>query len=502
MKKNTPLLSRRRSGILMPIFSLPSPHGIGTFGKAAYDFVDFLEKAKQSYWQILPLGPTGYGDSPYQAYSTFAGNPYFIDPEMLCEAGYLTVAECVGEDFSANVEKIDYGKLYHSRFPLLHRALPRFMANKPADFDSFCKKNGFWLKDYALYMALKNENGGKPFMEWAMPLRLRKRAALKEAEARLENEINFWKMVQYLFFTQWGKLKAYANKKGISIIGDLPIYVSPDSSDVWAAPEQFELDEERKLIRVAGCPPDAFTADGQLWGNPLYRWDVMKEDGFSWWCRRMKAVANLYDVVRLDHFRGFAGYYTIDAGRKNARRGKWEKGPGMDLFSAMKAKLGEIDIIAEDLGFLTPDVYQLLADSGYPGMKVLQFAFGDPKNESEYLPHVYPKNCVAYVGTHDNETVVGWMKTANAVTKKQATAYLRLNEKEGVNWGAMRAVLASPANTVILQMQDLLGLGNEARINEPSTLGKNWAWRVKKECINDWLAELIAADTATYFRAK
>ncbi len=499
--KKISLLERRRAGILMPIFSLPSPYGIGTIGKAAYDFVDFLADAGQSYWQILPLGPTGYGDSPYQAYSTYAGNPYFIDLTMLCEAGYLTKAECDAVDFGDNYDDIDYGKLYHGRFPLFRKALPRFLENTPANFEAFCKKNVSWLDDYALFMSLKNENGGASFDKWEKDLMLHKRSAVKAAAERLSEDVLYWKMLQYFFYMQWGKLKAYANKKGISIIGDVPIYVSPDSADVWANADQFLLDEMRKPIKVAGCPPDAFTADGQLWGNPLYRWDKMKEDGYAWWCKRMKAAAGLYDVIRFDHFRGFEAYYTIPYGRKNARKGKWEQGPGIEFFNTLHKKISGLCIIAEDLGFLTEGVYKLLADTGYPGMKVLQFAFGDPMTDGEYLPHNYPRNCVAYTGTHDNETILGWLGTAEKKTVKNAERYLRLNSAEGKNWTVMKAVLASPANTVILQMQDFLGLDNKARVNEPSTLGKNWRWRVRSECLNSWLSNIILGTATVYFRA-
>ncbi len=498
--KKIPLLQRRRSGVLMPIFSLPSPYGIGTFGKAAYDFVDFLKKAGQSYWQILPLGPTTFGDSPYQAYSTFAGNPYFIDLETLCEEGYLTKEECDAIDFGSDPDDIDYSKIYQGRLALMKKAQKRFFANVPDDYEEFCKKNAYWLKDYAIFMAIKYENDGASFHKWEEGLRLRKRADMMKAALRLKKEIALWKMQQYFFFKQWTALKKYANDGGISIIGDLPIYVACDSADVWASPDQFVLDENCKPTLVAGCPPDAFTANGQLWGNPLYNWEKMKEDGYSWWCRRMKAASTLYDVVRLDHFRGFEAYYTIPAGRKTARRGKWQKGPGMELFRTFKKRIGDIPIIAEDLGFLTPAVHKMLQESGYPGMKVAQFAFGNPDYESEYLPHTYPRNCVAYAGTHDNETIVGWLKNADKITAKQATAYFRLTKEEGASWGVIRSMMASPANTVIFQIQDFIGLGNEARINEPSTLGKNWRWRIRPECINDWLAGLILKSTALYFR--
>ncbi len=498
--KKIPLLERRRCGILMPVFSLPSPYGIGSLGKAAYDFVDFLEAAGQSYWQILPLGPTGFGDSPYQSYSTFAGNPYFVDLETLCREGYLTKEECDAVDFGKNPDVVNYTKLHEGRFPLFRKAAARFARNIPADFEEFCKKQAFWLNDYALFMALKDENKGKAFDRWPNGVKLRQRTALKEARERLKTDILYWQMIQYFFFRQWEALKEYANEKGVSIIGDVPIYVSPDSADVWAAPDQFLLDEERRPIKVAGCPPDAFTADGQLWGNPLYRWDKMREDGYSWWCKRLKAAATLYDVIRFDHFRGFEAYYTIPAGRKNARRGAWEKGPGLEFFSAVHRKLGSLNIIAEDLGFLTKGVYELLAATGYPGMKVVQFAFSDPPKDSEYLPHNFPKNCVAYTGTHDNETILGWLGSASKGVVKAANAYFRLTEKEGKGWGVMRGTLASSANTVILQMQDFLALDNRARINEPSTLGKNWKWRIRSECLNPWLSNLILIDTTTYFR--
>ncbi len=498
--KKTPLLQRRRSGILMPIFSLPSPYGIGTLGKEAYAFVDFLKKSGQSYWQILPLGPTTFGDSPYQSYSTFAGNPYFIDLELLCKEQYLKKEDCEFEDFGSDPEDIDYRKLYRNRLKLMRKALPVFLERTPEDYAAFCKKNAFWLEDYALFMALKYENKGASFDLWEADIRLRKRSAVKAAKLRLAEEISLWKMQQYFFFSQWKALKKYANEKGISIIGDLPIYVACDSADVWASPEQFVLDENCKPTEVAGCPPDAFTADGQLWGNPLYNWEKMREDGYAWWCRRMKAASTLYDVVRLDHFRGFEAYYTIPAGRKNARKGKWKKGPGMELFETFRKKIGEIPIIAEDLGFLTPAVHQMLADSGYPGMKVAQFAFGDPAYESEYLPHTYPKNCVAYAGTHDNETVMGWLEEADEITVKQVKSYFRLNQSEGYAWGVIRSMMASPANTVVFQIQDFIGLGSKARINEPSTLGKNWRWRIRRECLNDWLAGIIRKSTETYYR--
>ena len=492
---------KRVAGILLPITALPSPYGIGGFSEEAYRFVDWLKKAGQTVWQILPLGPTGYGDSPYQSFSSYAGNPYMISLRALCEKGLLTEEECGDESLWAREDRVEYAKLYQTRYPLLRRAYDRWRERKgKGEEEAVARTRMPWLEDYALFMSLKYENKGASFDLWEDDVRLHKKSALKKAALRLEKEVLLWKMQQYFFFKQWTALKKYANDNGISIIGDLPIYVACDSADVWAFADQFLLDEKSRPIEVAGCPPDAFTADGQLWGNPLYRWDKMREDGYAWWCRRMKAASTLYDVVRLDHFRGFEAYYTIPAGRKNARRGKWKKGPGMELFETFRKKIGDIPIIAEDLGFLTPAVHEMLAASGYPGMKVVQFAFGDPTYESEYLPHTYPKNCVAYAGTHDNETITGWLGEADEVTRKQATAYFRLTKEEGFAWGVIRSMMASPANTVVFQMQDFIGLGNEARINEPSTLGDNWRWRIRGECLNDWLAGLIRKSTETYYR--
>ncbi|MGN0415057.1 MAG: 4-alpha-glucanotransferase [Agathobacter sp.] len=480
----------RTSGVLMPISSLPSPYGIGTMGKAARSFIDFLEQSGQTYWQILPICPTSYGDSPYQSFSSFAGNPYFIDLDDLCRDGLLTKEECEAADFGDNEEAVDYGSLYGSRYALLRKAYIRFKKDAPKGFYAFCEEKKEWLEDYALFMALKDANDGISWSRWEDDLRFRKKHAMAAAKEKYAEDIEFYKMLQYLFFKQWKKLKKYANKRGIRIIGDVPIYVAADSADVWANPKQFYLDEDLMPIEVAGCPPDAFSEDGQLWGNPLFRWDEMKKDGYVWWTKRIRAMSELYDIVRIDHFRGFDSYYAIPAQDKTARNGQWKKGPGMDLFRHLRKKLGKLPIIVEDLGFLTPSVHKLLKDSGFPGMKVIQFAF-DSREGSDYLPHTYPKHCVVYTGTHDNDTVMGWMQTAPKKSVAFAREYLNLTKKEGYNWGMMRGAWSSVADMAIVPMQDLLGLGSEARMNTPSTLGDNWKWRMRADALTEELAKKL-----------
>jgi 4-alpha-glucanotransferase len=483
----------------MPISSLPSPYGIGTMGKEARKFVDFLAKGGQTYWQILPICPTSYGDSPYQSFSSFAGNPYFIDLETLCRQKLLTPKECRSFVWGGSEVYIDYGTMYISRYALLRKAYARFKKNLPEDYAAFCKKEAEWLDEYALFMAIKDANSGKSWMEWDDKLRRREPAVLDEAREQYADNIGFYRMLQYLFFTQWAELKAYANERGIFIIGDVPIYVAADSADVWANPAQFYLDRDLKPIEVAGCPPDAFSADGQLWGNPLFRWNVMKKDHYSWWTKRVKAMAALYDIVRIDHFRGFDSYYAIPAKDKTARNGRWKKGPGMSLFRQLEKELGKLPIIAEDLGFLTPSVHKLLKDSGFPGMKVMQFAF-DSREGSNYLPHTYPQNCVVYTGTHDNDTSLGWMETAPKASVEFAREYLNLTEEEGYSWGMMRGAWSSVADMAIVPMQDLIGLGSEARINIPSTLGDNWKWRATADQITPALAKRLYRYTEMYGR--
>ncbi|MCM1534823.1 MAG: 4-alpha-glucanotransferase [Clostridium sp.] len=492
----------RKAGILMPISGIPSPYGIGTFGKASYEFVDFLEKAGQKLWQILPLGPTGYGDSPYQSFSTFAGNPYYIDLELLIGKGYLTKEECDSYDFGADEHDIDYEKIYLSRFPVLKQAFKRAgekgLFTKP-DYRAFVEKNSFWLEDYALYMAVKNAFGGVCFLEWDEDIRLRKKKALVRYREELAEEIAFYRFQQYLFSTQWQALKKYANKKGIEIVGDIPIYVAFDSADTWANPKLFQLDEEGKPIAVAGCPPDAFTATGQLWGNPLYQWKYHKKTDYEWWIRRIAYCYELYDIVRIDHFRGFDAYWSVPYGDPTAEKGHWEKGPGYGLFEAVKENLGKKKVIAEDLGFLTDSVIKLVKKTGYPGMKILQFAFGEGA-ESDYLPHNYPQNCVAYTGTHDNDTTVSWVRQMPPKEARFAMEYLNVQSKKELPWACIRAAIASTADTAIIPMQDYLHLGREARINVPSTIGTNWRWRMDKAALNKELARKIRKLAKTYGR--
>ena len=491
----------RSAGILLPVTALPSPFGIGTMGEIARRFIQFLKKSGQSYWQILPLNPTSYGDSPYQSFSSFAGNPYLIDLDELKKDGLLKAEEYETLHWGDDPACVDYGLLYETRFPVLQKAASRLQAHFPDAFARFCQENAAWLEDYALFMALKDEFSGKPWLEWPKELKNREPNALQQAGERLCDSVHFWKAVQFFFFNQWQALKQYANDNHIQMIGDLPIYAAADSADIWASPEQFQLDDERNPIEVAGCPPDGFSADGQLWGNPLFDWDSMKKDGFSWWIRRISYQFRLYDVLRIDHFRGFDAYYAIPAGAKNAQNGRWRTGPGIEFFRALERALGKKNIIAEDLGFLTPSVHQLLKDTGYPGMKVLEFAFDSRDGGgSNYLPHNYPHHCIAYIGTHDNETALGWLENAPPEDVALAREYLHLDPAEGEHWGMMRALWASPAGCTIVQMQDLLGLGHEARFNTPSTVGQNWRWRAEKGFDSDALAKRIHRQMELYER--
>ncbi len=494
----------RASGILLPITSLPSAYGIGTFSKEAYAFVDFLEKAGQKYWQVLPFGSTGYGDSPYQSFSTFAGNPYFIDLEALIREGLLTKDECENVDYGDLVDRVEYDKIYHSRFQLLRLAYERFCSKVNDNFDNFedfCEEHESWLVDYSLFMAVKNYFGDKGIDDWDEDIRLRKKEALEKYTNLLADNILFYKFIQYKFFEQWKSLKEYANDKGIKIIGDIPIYVAYDSADTWANKKLFQFDKDGKPTAVAGCPPDSFSATGQLWGNPLYDWDYHKSTGYDWWINRIAFCFKLYDVVRVDHFRGFDEYYSIPYGAKDAVIGKWEKGPGNDIFEHIKKVLGNVDIIAEDLGFLTDSSRKLVKDCGYPGMKIIQFAF-DSREESDYLPHNYDKNCVVYTGTHDNDTIVGWYNTLCEQDKKYATEYVNNHNSkpEEIHWDYIKFTLASVADLAIIPMQDYLGLDSKARINTPSTLGGNWIWRMKRNDIDIDLAEQILKVTKLYGR--
>lgn len=491
----------RKAGILMPITSLPSPYGIGTMGEAAREFVRFLHKAGQAYWQILPICPTSYGDSPYQSFSSYAGNPYMIDLDDMCGEGLLEKNDYENIDWGDNPEKVDYGLLYQKRFDVLRKAAKAAEEKYQAELSQFRAENEKWLPDYALFMAIKDEQNGVSWLEWPEILRKRDNKALSVEREKLKEEIRFWECVQFLFFRQWRRLKAYANENNIKIIGDIPIYVSSDSADVWANPEQFQLDNDLMPVSVAGCPPDGFSADGQLWGNPLFNWELMKEQGYSWWVDRIAYQTKIYDILRIDHFRGFDAYYSIPYGEKTARNGEWKEGPGIDLFNVINEKLGELPIIAEDLGFLTDSVRQLLKDTGFPGMKVLEFAFDSRDTESGYLPHLYNRNCVVYAGTHDNETILGWFEAISKEDAEYAKRYMRLSEAEGYHWGVMRTAWACIADTAIMQMQDILGLGRYARMNTPSTLSdKNWSWRCLPGAYNDTLAEVLHGEMKLYGR--
>lgn len=491
----------RKSGILLPISSLPSKYGIGSFSKEAYDFIDMLEDAGQNLWQILPLGPTAYGDSPYQSFSTFAGNPYFIDLDELVKEGILTEEECSSYDWGSNVEYIDYEKIYLSRFKILKIAYERSNINENEAFIAYCEENKWWLDDYALYMAIKDSNSGKSWLEWESNIRTREVEAINRYKEELKYDINFYKYQQYIFSCQWSKLKDYANEKGIKIVGDIPIYVALDSADTWSNLELFQLDKDGIPVSVAGCPPDAFSATGQLWGNPLYNWDYSKNTSHEWWIKRIEYSFKLYDVVRIDHFRAFDEYYSIPYGEDTAINGSWKKGPGIELFNTIKEKLGNVDIIAEDLGFLTETVKQLLDDTGYPGMKVLQFAF-DSREDSDYLPHNYTKNCIVYTGTHDNNTIQGWYKEISLEDKNMSIDYInnKYSKENEIHWDFICLAMRSVANTCIIPVQDYLGLGSEARINTPSTLGNNWTWRMKKGSLSKDIIEKIRMLTKLYGR--
>ena len=489
----------RESGILLHITSLPGPYGIGTMGKNAYSFVDFLEAAGQSYWQILPLTPTGYGDSPYQSFSACAGNHYLIDLDTLVEEGLLETEE-LDINWGNVPGRVDYGAMYVQRAKVLKQAFARFTSDEA--YRAFAAENESWLADYSLFMALKEANGGAPWLNWPEKLKNHDAAALEEKRTELKDAVDFQYFLQYQFDKQWKALRGYANGKGIRIIGDVPIYVPLDSADVWAAPELFQLDADRHPEVVAGCPPDAFTEDGQLWGNPIYDWQAMADTDYRWWVKRLKAAEKLYDVVRIDHFRGFESYWAIPAGDKTARNGKWVKGPGMDFVEAIRKALPDLDFIAEDLGYMTREVRQLQLDSGYPGMKVIEFAF-DSREDSDYLPHLYPEDSVCYTGTHDNVTLKQWFDEASPEDIAYAKAYLGLNGEEGYVYGMIRGGMSSVSRIFVAQMQDYLELGKEARMNFPGTLSMaNWTWRAEEGFATEELAESIYKMTKLYGRLK
>ena len=489
----------RRSGILMHISSLPSKYGIGTFGKEAYAFADYLKSAGQRYWQLLPLGPTSYGDSPYQSFSTFAGNPYFIDLDLLQEDGLLEESDYADLEWGSDPTHVDYAKIYENRFPVLRKA---FLKGYPRDeeaVEDFVKEN-IWVPNYALFMAVKKHFGMKSWLEWPnADIRLHKPEAVEAYAAKLSEDVKFYTYLQYLFFKQWNELRDYIHAQDIEIIGDLPIYVAMDSADVWAESEFFQLDEDGYPTEVSGVPPDYFSEDGQLWGNPLYDYDAMEQDGFGWWIRRLDGARKLFDVIRIDHFRGLESYWAIPYGEETAKNGHWVKGPGMRLLEPVLGWFPGIRVIAEDLGYMTPEVKQLLKDSGLPGMKVLEFAF-DSREPSDYLPHTYNPNCVCYVGTHDNETVMQWKSKADKADIAYARKYLGLSSSEGFNWGIIRGGMSSVADTFVVQIQDCLGLGPEGRMNEPGTPSGNWQWRLTPGQNTEKLAKKLYQYTKLFGR--
>ncbi len=491
----------RSSGILLHISCLYSDYGIGTFGKSAFDFVDFLKDSGQEYWQVLPLGPTGYGDSPYQAFSTFAGNPYFIDLDTLAEEGLLDKEELKQYDWGDSETKVDYGKLYNVRHTVWNKAYEKFCERENEDFLNFCEEEKSWLDDYAMYMAISQQTGTS-WHNWEKGLSQRKVRSMNAYRKENKKEIGYWKFLQFKFFEQWGKVKAYANEHGIKIIGDLPIYVSDDGSDVWAHPELFDIDKDLTLRNVAGVPPDAFSADGQLWGNPVYKWSAHKKSGYQWWKDRMAAALKMYDVVRIDHFRGFEAYYSVPAGDKTAVNGKWVKGPGIELFQEMGLiNTGEFNVIAEDLGVITPEVEELLAGCGYPGMKILQFAFDGIHNPANtYLPHNIGENSIVYPGTHDNNTTLGWWKELGKGSQEYCLEYGAWDYDDDICDKIISLTFASKAKLAVVAMQDWLDLDADARMNTPSTTNANWAWRLKKDELTDDLSERILRKTKVYNR--
>ena len=495
-------MKKRQSGVLMHISSLPGKYGIGSFGQSAYDFVDFLVRTKQRYWQILPLGTTSYGDSPYQSFSAFAGNTYFIDFDILIEEGLLNEADVKGVDFGDDPRKVDYAKIFDARRPIMEKAVARFLkADDLSDYESFVEQNAAWLEVFAEYMAIKEHFDNLAWTEWPdEAIRRREAASLASYRENLADKLTYHRVTQYLFFKQWLRLKAYANEHHIEIVGDMPIYVAADSADVWAQPHFFKTDAVGKPTCVAGCPPDEFSETGQLWGNPIYDWEAMDKDGYAWWIERLRESFKIYDIVRIDHFRGFESYWEVPAGSETSASGKWVKGPDYKLFAAVKEALGDLNIIAEDLGFMTDEVIELRERTGFPGMKILQFAF-NPDDESIDSPHLAPNNSVMYTGTHDNNTVLGWYKDEiDDATRQYMAQYTNRKEYETVPHAMLRTIFASVSFMAIATMQDLLELDSAARMNYPSTIGGNWTWRMTAEELNPIVEGELYSLTKTYRR--
>ncbi|MFR8316673.1 MAG: 4-alpha-glucanotransferase [Catenibacillus sp.] len=514
-RKKAAAIQKRFSGILVHPTSFPSPYGIGDLGSGAYEFIDFLKAAGQSIWQCLPLGPTGYGDSPYQSFSSFAGQPLLISPDKLMDMGLLS-CEDLGEIPQWDEHKVDYGSAIIYKTGLLKKAYTNFLNQKTAweihhtetktdietivsEFSAFCRKQRAWLDDYALFMTLKDLNNGNAWIQWPQEYRFltpkMRRTLLKD----METEIGYYRFIQYLFYQQWNQVHTYAHENGIRIVGDIPIFVSPDSADVWANKQLFQLDSKGYPLAVAGVPPDYFSATGQLWGNPLYDWAAHKAENYHWWIERIKSQLKLVDFLRIDHFRGFEAYWSVPYGRKNAVRGRWVKGPGADLFNAVAKALGDqLPIFAEDLGIITPQVEKLRDTFNFPGMKVLQFAF-DNVEENNFLPYMYPENCICYTGTHDNDTTRGWYEQASEASRDKVRRYMNCDGSI-VARDFIRTALGSVARFAIFPLQDVLGLGSEARMNMPGNAQGNWTWRFTKDVLTDGLAKDLAELCILYGR--
>lgn len=488
----------RKCGILLAISSLPSEYGIGTIGKSAYRFIDFLRKAGQRCWQILPINPVSFGNSPYQSFSAFAFNPYYIDLDELIIDGLLTKEECRSFDFGSDRLKVDYGKLYENRHKLLKIAAGRFDVSDE-DFLSFCEENSFWLYDYSIFTAYKEKHGMLPLRDFPDEIKRRDEDALALFIKENVELINFCRITQYLFWRQWIKLKRYANDNGVHIIGDIPIYVSEDSCDVWVHPELFRVDGKMRTVLAAGCPPDDFSPDGQLWGNPVYNWEVHEKTGFEWWLRRLGQAHSLFDVTRIDHFRGFYSYYAVPSGEKTAKNGKWIDADGERFMKRLKEEIPDMKIIAEDLGFITDEIRERMRQSGFPGMKILEFAF-DSDSKNEHLPHNYTRNSVVYTGTHDNQTVVGWLSSAEKQCIEFAMDYLGVNFTTKLPEAMIRGALSSVSDTAVIPMQDYLRQGDLSRMNIPSTIGDNWTYRITDDDMNDNLAEKLRRQAKLYGR--
>lgn len=500
MTEFIPLSQTRGAGVLLPISSLPTEYGIGTLGKEAYEFVDMLAEAKQKYWQVLPVGPTSFGDSPYQSFSAFAGNPYFIDLDTLIAEGLLDIETLDEFDWGQDPSDVDYAKIFEARFIVLKKAFANSNHKNKKAYRTFLKENAFWIEDYSLYMALKFHFDNKEWLAWDEDIRFRDKQAVARYKSQLAPEIDFWKFCQYKFFEQWNKLKKYANNQGIRIIGDIPLYVSLDSADVWVHGRLFELDERKNPINVAGVPPDCFSEDGQRWGNPLYDWKAMEEDNFAWWEQRMRSNARLYDVIRIDHFIGIVRFYSIPAESETAKTGKWRKGPGAKLTNVIKQAVGDADIIAEDLGIVVPSVRSLINRTGWPGMKIMEFAF-DGGTDNEHLPHNFQSpNVIVYGGTHDNETLAGFFGSKSKKELKYVKKYLRVEKKKDIPREIIRLAYASIACTAIFQLQDILELDNRARMNLPSTVGTNWRWRMLPGQFTKKHVKMLAGLVKTYGR--